>query len=487
MRLPSVALILLAALAGCSVGPAYRRPQVVAPAAWKTDPADAYWRPISPAHAPLEPDWWRSFADPQLDALEQQALADNQTLRVASAHYDQAVAALAAASAALAPEVGLAASVARAKISADRPQLNYAVPSQSTVQNDIRLGVSINYELDLFGRIRLAADAAGASAQQAADDLVNARLILTADLATAYVALRELDAESDVLKRSVALQEKALDYVTARHELGAVSGLDLLQQQAQLDATRIEAQLLLNRRAQYEHAIAALTGQPAPLFSLAPRLQTLNAPTLPLGVPSELLQRRPDIASAERAMAAANARIGVARTAYFPSLTLAPNIGWEATRFADMLSAPALAWSVGGAAAELLFDGGRRTARVDFSRADYVAAEARYRQTVLDAFQQVQDGVTGLALLDGALRQAHAAVADAQRLLDFANDRYGGGLAAFIDVISAQQRLLDSERKEVQIRGQQIALVVFLAKALGGGWNDPQLPQPEPAPVERDS
>jgi len=471
---------LFALLAGCTVGPDYRKPQTDSPVAWRIDPADSYWHPAAPGHAPLDPEWWKSFKVDQLDALERQALDNNQTLRVAAAHYDQARATLASVSSAQVPEVDLSANVARMKISRDRPQLNYSVPNQSTVQNDVRVGPTLIYEVDLFGRIRREVEGARDSTQQAGDDLANARLILTTDLATDYFAMRELDAETDVLDQSVVLQQKALDYVIAQHDLGAVSGLNVLQQQAELDATRTQARLLANQRAQFEHAIAALIGVPAPQFSLAPKVESLNAPALPVGVPSDLLQRRPDVASAERAMAAANAQIGVARAAYFPTVILSPGIGWESTNFASMMSASSLLWSIGASAGQVLFDGGRRAAGVAYAKAGYVAAEATYRQTVLTAFQEVQNGVTGLSVLDGAQHQAHAAVVDAQRLLDLASERYQGGLTAFIDVISAQQQLLASERQEVQIRGQQVAMVVYLAKALGGGWNlvDPSSSKP---------
>lgn len=462
---------LAVSLAACTVGPDYRRPAVDSPAAWRVDPAYSYWHPVAPAHAPLEPDWWKSFGIAELDALEGEALAHNQTLQAAAAHYDQARATLASVASAQTPEIDFSGSVARQRISANRPQLNYAMPNQSTVQNDIRVGPSVTYEADLFGRIRREVESASASTQQAADDLANARLVLSAELATDYFALRELDAETDVLDRSIVLQQKALDFVTAQHELGAVSGLNVLQQRAQLDATRTQARLLLNQRAQFEHAVAALIGVPAPQFALAPKIEPLGAPVLPLGVPSELLQRRPDVASAERAMAAANAQIGVARAAYFPSLTLSPTVGWESTRFASLASVPSLMWSVGASVGQVLFDGGRRAAGVAFAQAGYVAAEANYRQAALTAFEEVQNGVTGLAVLDAAERDARAAVVDAQRLLDLANDRYEGGLVAFLDVITAQQQLLTSERQEVQIRGQRAALVVYLAKALGGGWD----------------
>ncbi|WP_226377313.1 MULTISPECIES: efflux transporter outer membrane subunit [Burkholderia] len=483
------------ALAGCTVGPDYRRPPVDTPAAWSIDPADSYWRPAAPARASLAPDWWRAFGDPLLDELETRALAHNPSVQAIAARYDQAQATLASVASAQWPSAGLAAGASRARISADRPLTNYAQANHSTVQNDMQIGATVSYEPDLFGRIRRSVESAQASTDQARDDLANARLVMTANLATSYLALRETDAEIDVLNRSVALQRKALDFVSAQHDLGAVSGLNLMQQKAQLDATRTQTQLLLNQRAQLEHAIATLAGTPAPAFSIPPRVQTLTAPTLPAGLPSELLQRRPDVASAERAMAAANAEIGVARAAYFPRITLSPALGWDATRFASLFTAPSLLWSVGASLAQPLFEGGRLAAGVAYAQAGYAAAQANYRQTVLTAFEEVQNAVTGLSVLDEAERRARAAVDDAQRLVGLAQDRYAGGLTAYIDVIGAQQQLLASERQEVQIRGQRAALVVYLAKALGGGWSaveteEAQRPAggaPMPAAASRDA
>ncbi|OAJ58984.1 RND transporter [Paraburkholderia ginsengiterrae] len=456
-----------AMLAACTVGPDYQRPQAEVPPAWQTD---SYWRVAVPSHAPIAPDWWSAFDDPTLATLETQALAQNQTLVAAGAHYEQAKATLANTRAQQIPEVDLAASASRFRISKDRPLSNYATPTTSTVQNNVQFGPSINYDTDLFGRIRREVEGATASEQQSADDLANARLVLTTDLATDYYSLRELDAEIDVLNQSVKLQQKALDYVSSEHELGAVSGLDVLQQQSLLDSTRVQAQLLLNQRAQYEHAIAALVGVPAPQFSIAPKVLDPQVPAIPLGVPSDVLQRRPDVASAERAMAAANAQIGVAKAAYFPSLTLTPGIGWESTQLASLVSAPTLFWTLGATVGQVLFGGGRRAANVKFASEGYKATEANYRQTVLAAFQQVQDGITGLSVLDGAAKQSRAAVTDAQHLLSLANDRYSGGLVAYLDVITAQQSLLNSERQDVQIHGQQMTLAVSLVKALGGGW-----------------
>jgi outer membrane protein, multidrug efflux system len=461
-----------AALCACTVGPDYKQPQVDSPPAWHTD---GYWRLAEPSHAALTLDWWSSFGDPLLNNFEQQALAQNQTLAAASAHYEQARATLANTSAQLVPEVDLGASADRARISSKRPLTNYGVPTQSTVQNNVQLGPTIDYDTDLFGRIRREVEGAKASAEQSRDDLANARLVLTTDLGTAYFSLRELDAEIDVLNRSVVLQQKALDYVTTQHDLGSVSGLDVLQQKSELDATRVQAQLLLNQRAQEEHAIAALIGVPAPQFSIEPKVIDSSVPEIPLGLPSDLLQRRPDIASAERAMAAANAQIGVAKAAFFPSLALTPGIGWESTQLASLISAPTLMWTLGASLSQVIFDGGRRAANVDFASEGYVAAEANYRQTVLNAFQQVQDGVTGLSVLDGAAKESHEAVVDSQSLLSLANDRYSGGLVAYLDVITAQQSLLTAERQDVQIHGQQMTLSVSLVKALGGGWNDNEI------------
>ncbi|WP_246257945.1 efflux transporter outer membrane subunit [Pararobbsia alpina] len=468
LPLKATALLCAVALSACTVGPDYKPPLTDAPPTWKTD---SYWRLAQPSHAAENLDWWKSFDEPVLDALEQRALAQNQTLAAAIAHYDQARATLANTSAQRIPEIDLSASAARSKTSANRPLAEYGQVPQSTVQNDLQIGPSINYDTDLFGRIRRQVESARASADQSRDDLANARLVLSTDLASAYFSLRELDAEIDVLNRSVVLQQKALDYVNNEHELGVVSGLEVLQQQAELDGTRVQAQLLLNQRAQFEHVIAALIGVPAPQFSIEPKVERAAVPSIAIGIPSDLMQRRPDIASAERAMAAANAQIGVAKAAFYPSLSLTPGIGWESTQFADLLSAPSLVWTLGTLASQVVFDGGRRQANVDFASDQYRAAEATYRQTVLNAFQQVQDGVTGLSVLDGAAKQSRAAVSDAQKLLSLANDRYSGGLVAYLDVITAQQTLLTSERQDVQIHGQQMNLSVSLVKALGGGWD----------------
>jgi NodT family efflux transporter outer membrane factor (OMF) lipoprotein len=273
------------------------------------------------------------------------------------------------------------------------------------------------------------------------------------------------------------LEQDALNFVTARHDLGYATGLDLAQQQALVDSSAAQLELLQDQRAQYEHAIATLVGTPAPSFNLTPTVNVLVVPTIPVGVPSDLLQRRPDVASAERAMAAANARIGVARAAYFPTIELGPspgvpNAGWESNALSTLFAAPSRLWSIGLSATQTLFDAGKTRANVRIANADYTAAVASYRQTVLSAMEEVENGITGLSTLDRAATHADASVQSAQRAFDIASDSYKGGIATYLDLITAQQTLLADQRQAVQIRGQQFTTAVYLVKALGGGWHE---------------
>ena len=460
-------------LAGCAVGPDYHRPSADTAPAWQ--PAEP-WHEAAPGDTALKGRWWELFEDPALNPLVEQALADNQNLRVAAARLAQARDQLTIARSALFPAIDLSASAVRSKVSANRPLAAYSTPNQSTVQNDFAFGPSVGYELDLFGRVRREVEGARASAQQAEADFQNTRLVLLAALVTNYFSLRENDAEIDVVRRSLDLQRDALTFVSSRHDLGFATGLDLAQQQALLDASATQLELLQNQRAQFEHAIATLIGTPAPTFSLAPSPDVPPLPALPLGLPSDLLQRRPDVASAERAMAAANARIGVARAGYFPSIDLAPGlgvpgVGWESNALSSLFTAPSQLWSIGLSATQTLFDAGKTRANVHFADQDYVAAVAAYRQTVLTAMEEVENGITGLASLERAEIQANASVRSAQQAFDIATDRYKGGVDTYLDVITAQQTLLTNQRQAVQIQGQQFSTAVFLVKALGGGWN----------------
>ncbi|WP_205200488.1 efflux transporter outer membrane subunit [Burkholderia sp. Cy-637] len=470
----SCAAALAVALAGCAAGPDYQRPAVAAPQAWKIDPAYANWHPAEPSRASLDDAWWTTFGIGELDELERRVLERNQTLREAAARYDQARAQLSAVAAARLPDVGVGLAAQRRRISANRPLTEYDSPNYSTVQNDFEAGAWLSWEVDLFGRVRRSVEASVADTEQSADDLANARLALTAQLASAYFALRALDDESGIVADSIEWQQKALDFVQQQWKFGQVSELNVLQQQTELDATRVQLHLLATQRSRYEHVIATLVGEPAPQFSLAPNREAYALPVLPTGMPSDLLQRRPDVAAAERAMAAANARVGVASAAYFPSLVLSPSIGWQSAQFATLATVPSLVWSLGGSIGETLFDGGRRAARKRFASAGYDAAQARYRASVLTAFQEVQDAVTGLDVLKAAAQQSRRAVDDAQRLLTLASARYRNGMVTYLDVIEAQRAALAGEREAARIRGMQADTVVRLAKALGGGWQAPQ-------------
>jgi len=465
-----VAFVAAAWLAGCTAGPDYVRPSVEMPATWKLE---APWRAAAPDDAAPKGAWWRRFGDARLDALQEQALERSPTLAIAAARLEQARAVVRANAASLLPSASLGVRDVRARISPNRPLSNYASPNFATVQNDFLPALSVSYEIDLAGRIRRGVEGAQASAEQSAADLENARLLLAADLATAYFNLRATDIELDVLARSIALQRRSLDFVGTRHDLGAASGLDVAQQQALLDTTLTQVDVLKRQRSGYEHAIATLVGTPAPSFSLAADTSELEPPAVPLGVPSDVLQRRPDVASAERAMAAANAQIGVARAAYYPSIVLSPAIGFESRSLSTLFEAPSILWSLGAQLMQPLFNAGRLDANVAFASAGYEATVGNYRRVVLTAMQEVEDGITGLADLGHANAQARTAVATARHVLDLANARYEGGATTYLDVITAQQSLLSAERLSAQLGGQRLLVAVFLVKALGGGWQAP--------------
>lgn len=463
----AAAISATALLGACAVGPDYNKPSVGMPAAWKIE---APWREATPSDAAAKGPWWQRFGDTRLDKLQEQALAGSPTLAIASARLSQARATLAAVSGAQYPQVGLGVRESRARISANRPLTNYNSANFTTTQSDHVVTLNAAYELDLAGRVRRSVEGARASAEQSAIDFENVRLLITADVATAYFNLRAVDIELDVLQRSIELQKRSLGYATNRHDLGATSGLDVAQQQTLIDSTLVQVDLLRRQRNQFLHALATLTGTPAPLFELAADPRVMTPPAIPAGVPSDVLERRPDVASAERAMAAANAQIGVATAAFYPSIVLGASYGSETRILDSLFNAPSVIWSVGATVAQSLFDGGRIRAGVDFASAGYEATVANYRRVVLTAMQEVEDGITGLAALERAHAQAQLAITGASRVLELANARYEGGVATSLDVIIAQQSLLNSERLAAQLAGQRLLTSVFLVKALGGDW-----------------
>jgi len=462
----------------CTVGPRYARPSAPTPApdAWKTQ---APWEQAAPKDALPKGMWWQVYHDPALDGYEQQLLQANQSLVAARGRLDQARSLARVATASYFPQLTADPSVVRERGSGNRP-LNGASsvvvnglgqPIRPYTQSVYTIPFSIGYEADLFGRVRRSVEAANASLQSTVADLGNIQLVLTAELAADYFTLRELDAESKVVEESVGYQRKALDLLNRRHEGGVASGLEVAQQAALLDSTMSQAALVLQSRAQYEHAIAVLVGQPAPSFSIPVVPLNATPPPVPLGVPSDVLERRPDVASNERMMAYENAQVGIARTAFYPHITLFGGGGYQSTDITSLLNAPSLFWSLGADALQPILQGGRNRANLAAARSAYDQSVANYRETVLTAFQEVEDGISNLSTLSQALSTQAAAVADSRKALEIANNRYTGGVTTYLDVITAQTVLLNNERLETQLLGQQMVSSVYLVKALGGAWD----------------
>jgi len=427
--------------------------------------------------------WWQVFQDPALDAYEQQLLDANQSLIAARDRLNRARSLARVATADYFPQVAADPTGARERGSGNRP-LNGAAPVITAngtqpvlpyTQSVYTIPFNLSYEADLFGRVRRNVEAANASLQSTAADLGNVQLVLTAELAADYFTLRELDAEYQVVQESVGIQRKALDLLNYRHQGGIASGLEVAQQATLLDSTISQAALVQESRAQYEHAIAALVGQPASSFTVPAAPFKSIPPPVPLGVPSDVLERRPDVATYEREMAYENAEVGLARTAFYPHITLSGSGGLESTALGSLFSAPSLFWSLGGDVLEPVIQGGRNRANLAAARAAYDESVANYRQTVLTAFQQVEDGISNLSTLAQALSTQSAAVADARKALEIANNRYVGGVTNYLDVITAQTTLLSNERLETQLLGQRLVNTVYLVKALGGSWDSSEI------------
>ena len=485
-RVFTAAICLLLALGtACTVGPRYARPAPPAPApdAWKTTPP---WQQAAPKDAIPKGEWWEIFRDAKLNGYEQQLLQANQSLAAARDRLNQARSLARIATADYFPQVSTDPSAVRERGSGNRP-LNGAVVANGVrrpyTQSVYAIPFSVSYEADLFGRVRKNVEASNASLQSTASDLGNVQLVLTAELAADYFTLRELDAEYQVVEESAALQRKALDLLNQRHDGGIASGLEVAQQATLLDSTLSQAALVQQSRAQYEHAIAVLVGQPASNFSVPVAPLKTTPPAVPLGVPSDVLERRPDIAAFERDVAVANARVGLARTAFYPRITLGGAGGLQSTALSSLFNAPSFFWSLGADALEPVVQGGRNRANLAAAQAAYDEAVANYRQTVLTAFQQVEDGISNLSTLSQALSTQAAAVGDARKALEIANNRYVGGVTNYLDVITAQTTLLNNQRLETQLLGQQLVSTVYLVKALGGGWESSQIESEHVGPL----
>jgi outer membrane protein, multidrug efflux system len=462
-------LVVVLCAAGCTVGPKYQR--ATAPTAAHWDVQDP-WRESAPKDALAKGQWWTVFHDDDLNALVQESLQSNQTIKISVARLEQARALAAIQVSTQFPQVGTAPSAQRQRLSGNRPpNSNFNIISPVS-QNSYILPFTVSYEVDLFGRRRRSIEAAEASYQANAADLENVRLLITAEVAGDYFTLRQIDTQMKYLSGTVDTLVRGLDLVNSRYKGGVASGLDVAQEETLLHTAQTQLTLQNQQRKQIEDAIAVLIGKSAPDFHLPPHeLQDTEPPRLNAGLPSDLLERRPDIAEAERQMAVANAQIGIAKAAYYPSLNLFGTGGWQAADIAKLANVQSTFWAVGANIAESIFTGGARRAQVQFSQANYDATVANYRGTVLEAFREVQDSLTGLTVLDQAYQSQQQAVDASRRSLDISTNRYKGGLVSYLDVVAAQQNVLTNEQELAILQGQKLVTSVLLVKALGGGWD----------------
>lgn len=464
---PALAALLLA---GCAVGPRYERPAFDAPTAFKEAPAADGWVPAQPGDALDRGEWWKRFGDPQLDELAARVQVSNQNIAAAVAAYTQAQALVREQRAALFPTVTLDGSGRRS--GAVRSS------SGSSPSNSFSASLGADWSPDVWGRLRQAAGSAQAGAQASEADLASARLSAVGELVVNYLSLREADAELRLLHETIEGYERALTITRNRYEAGIAAQTDVLQAQTQLVNAQAERVALRRTRAAYEHAIAVLAGEAPAQFSIAPAAWKPTVPAVPTGVPSLLLQRRPDIAAAERAVAQANAQIGIARAAYFPNIGLSASINSSTSRVRDLFDASNMLWALGLSVAQTVFDAGAIGASVDAAKAGHEASVARYRQTVLTAFQNVEDQLTATAALaeQEGLRRTASQAADRteQQMLN----RYRAGQVSYTDVVSAQASALSSRRSLVQVQLARQAAAVGLIQALGGGWEAEWLREP---------
>lgn len=475
----------LALLAGCKpVGPNYNKPVFTAPAAYKEtgapsvtpppNPVDGAWKPADPSDGMLRGKWWEIYNDPQLNQLEERIAVGNQALKQAMENYLAARDQIAVARASLYPTLSLNPSATHYQASRNR-----ALVSQNsrTSYNDLILGGQGGWEPDFWGRIRRNVEAARATSQANSADLANVNLSLQAELASDYFQLRGLDSQVALLKRTIADLEHQLDLTQRRLKGGVATDVDVAQSQTQLETVRAQLVDVGVARAQFEHAIGTLDTQDLSKFSIpfSPLDQPL--PKVPVGVPSQLLERRPDIAAQERLAAAANARIGIAIAAYYPTLNLGGTGGFESTHGGNWLQGPSALWSLGAQATQILFDAGQRHAITDQARHEYEAQAAAYKNTVYLAFEDVENNLSQLRILDEEAAVEQRAVASAQHSLDLSQSRYKGGATSYLEVLTAETALINNQRTFTDLQARQFAASVQLIRALGGGWDTTQLPK----------
>ena len=469
--------LLLMWFSGCALGPDYHRAAVETPGAWKEAPP-AGWKEATPRDQLAKGNWWEIFGDPVLNDLEQRATAANQGLKAAQARVTQARAIARIARADFFPRVDLNPSAIRTRESGSRavqPGTAATVPYTDTTYS---IPFDLSYELDIWGRVRRSVEAANADTQGSIAAYETVLLTLKSTVAQTYFNLRYVDADLAILKSNIETLKKSLELVQIRYQGGIANGLDLAQAETLLAATQAQFILGGKQRAELEHALAVLLGKPASEFSLAENLLSPAPPVIPTGLPSELLERRPDIAQAERAMAASNARIGVAKSAFFPAIDLTGSVGQSSVTLGSLLKGESFTWYFGPSVAQPIFAGGRLVADLKRARAAYDESVANYRQQVLVAFQEVEDALSDLRILgDQGAAQARAVQA-AQRARDISAFRYKEGAAVYLEVLDAQRTVLQNEQLAAQILGMRLVTSVQLIKALGGGWQDSALSAP---------
>ena len=474
---PLFAVGLAVLLSGCEVGPKYVRAPAPTSTSFKEQPPDSFkeagqWKTAQPLDQALRGKWWEMFGDPQLNSLEDQLTASNQDLKVAESRLREARAAVRFNRAAQFPTISAGPSIDSLHASANRP---YIQTTGNT--GDFILPIDVSYEVDLWGRVRRTVAAAREEAQATTADYATASLSLHAELAIDYFELRGADAQKRLLDDTVKAYTDALQLTSNRFLGGVAPKSDVAQAKTQLDTTRVQDTDVTVARAQFEHAIAILIGKPPAELTIPPAPLDIQPPVIPGALPSELLERRPDIAAAERRMAEANQQIGIARAAYFPTLSLNASAGFEGTSLLNWLNWPSRFWAVGPQMLETLYDGGRRRATSETALANYDGTVATYRQTTLTAFQEVEDNLAALRILNDEDQQQTQATASAEESLQLFSNRYKGGVDTYLQVITAQTVALQNERNNVDILRRRMDASVLLIKAPGGGWSTAELPK----------
>jgi NodT family efflux transporter outer membrane factor (OMF) lipoprotein len=480
------ALLALAFLTGCKpVGPNYKRPAYQAPDAYKEsgaasvvpppNPANGGWQPANPSDGMLRGKWWEIYQDPRLDALEERITTANVELRQAVETYLAARDQIAAVRANLYPTLSAGPSISRNRASANRPLITSG--TTATTYNDLQISGQASWEPDFWGRIRRGVEQARAESQASAADMAAIDLSLHAEMASDYFALRGLDSQSRLLTDTVTDLEHQLDLTQRRLKGGVATDVDVAQAQTQLETVRAQLVDVGVARAQYEHAIGTLANYSLRGFNIPNSPLDLALPKVPLGVPSQLLERRPDIAAAERRTAAANAQIGIAISAFYPTISLGANGGFQSTSPGTWIQGPSAMWTLGAQAAQLLFDAGQRHALTDQARHDYEAQTDAYRNSVFQAFEDVEDQLSSLRILEQESTVEAGAVAAAQHSFDLSNQRYKGGVTSYLEVLTAEATLLADQRTAIDIESRQFASSVGLVRSLGGGWDVTQLPK----------